>query len=172
MRWNYLSIPKLQVWEQMSDFITHDIVMGVIFFIHSGIQLTFYHISIRGPRTSLVGNYYIIITPCVNPDSKVHVANMGPTWVLSAPGGSHVGPMNLANRELTRPIESCWYYWYSISQWIYTWAVFCRSLLWFGTSLFFPYTPQSLNRYWDDRRIALDHKATLNNIGQYIGWTQ
>ena len=28
--------------------------------------------------------------------SKVHVANMGPTWVLSAPGGPHVGPMNLA----------------------------------------------------------------------------
>ena len=29
------------------------------------------------------------------PDSKVHGANMGPTWVLSAPDGSHVGPMNL-----------------------------------------------------------------------------
>ena len=24
-------------------------------------------------------------------DSKVHGANMGPTWVLSAPGGPHVG---------------------------------------------------------------------------------
>ena len=32
------------------------------------------------------------------PDSKVHVAHMGPTWVLSAPGGPHVGPMNLAIR--------------------------------------------------------------------------
>ena len=29
------------------------------------------------------------------PDGKIHGANMGPTWVLSAPGGSHVGPMNL-----------------------------------------------------------------------------
>ena len=29
------------------------------------------------------------------PDSKVHGANMGPTWVLSTPGGSHAGPMNL-----------------------------------------------------------------------------
>ena len=29
------------------------------------------------------------------PDSKVHGANMGPTWVLSSPGGPHVGPMNL-----------------------------------------------------------------------------
>ena len=34
-----------------------------------------------------------------NPDSKGHVANMGPTWVLSPPGGPHVGPMNLATRE-------------------------------------------------------------------------
>ena len=29
------------------------------------------------------------------PDSKVHGANMGPTWFLSAPGGPHVGPMHL-----------------------------------------------------------------------------
>ena len=34
-----------------------------------------------------------------NPDSKVHGANMGPTWVLSAPDGPHVVPMNLAIRE-------------------------------------------------------------------------
>ena len=26
------------------------------------------------------------------PDSKVHGANMGPTWVPSAPGGAHAGP--------------------------------------------------------------------------------
>ena len=35
-----------------------------------------------------------------SPDSKVHGANMGPTWVLSAPDGPHVGSMNLAIREL------------------------------------------------------------------------
>ena len=29
-------------------------------------------------------------------NSNIHGANMGPTWVLSAPGGSHVSPMNLA----------------------------------------------------------------------------
>ena len=32
------------------------------------------------------------------PRSKVHGANMGPTCVLSAPGGLYVGPMNLAIR--------------------------------------------------------------------------
>ena len=33
------------------------------------------------------------------PDIKVHGANMGPTWVLSAPDGPHDGPMNLAIRD-------------------------------------------------------------------------
>ena len=32
------------------------------------------------------------------PESKVYMACMGPTWVLSAPGGLHAGPMNLARR--------------------------------------------------------------------------
>ena len=34
----------------------------------------------------------------IAPDSKVHGANMGPTWVLSALNGPHFGPMNLAIR--------------------------------------------------------------------------
>ena len=34
----------------------------------------------------------------ISPDSKVFGANMGPTWVLSAPDVPHVGPMNLAIR--------------------------------------------------------------------------
>ena len=38
-----------------------------------------------------------------NPDSKVHGANKGPTWVLSAPDEPHVGPMNLAIREVIMP---------------------------------------------------------------------
>ena len=44
---------------------------------------------------------YLTSTPStklVLPESKVHGANMGPTWVLSAPDGPHVGPMNLAIR--------------------------------------------------------------------------
>ena len=30
------------------------------------------------------------------PESKVHGANMGPTWGRQDPGGPHVGPMDLA----------------------------------------------------------------------------
>ena len=33
-----------------------------------------------------------------DPDSKVNVANVAPTWVLSAPGRPHVGPMDVAIR--------------------------------------------------------------------------
>ena len=33
------------------------------------------------------------------PESKFHGANMGPTWVMSAPDGPHGGPMNLAIRD-------------------------------------------------------------------------
>ena len=39
------------------------------------------------------------------PDSKFHVANMGPTWVLSAPGEPHVGHKSLAIRVCKRV---CW----------------------------------------------------------------
>ena len=41
-----------------------------------------------------------------NPDSKGHGANMGPTWVLSAPGEPHVGPMNLVIREYVSNLYS------------------------------------------------------------------
>ena len=34
----------------------------------------------------------------VDPESKFHGPNMGPTLILSSPDGSHVGPMNLAIR--------------------------------------------------------------------------
>ena len=33
------------------------------------------------------------------PDSNFHEAHMGPSWVLSAPAGPHVGPMNLAIKD-------------------------------------------------------------------------
>ena len=52
------------------------------------------------------GNHVVVRLPArwpgsvwVIPDSKAHGANMGPTWVLSAPDGPHVGSMNLAIRD-------------------------------------------------------------------------
>ena len=36
------------------------------------------------------------------PDNKAHGANMGPAWVLSAPDGPHVSPMNRAIGDVER----------------------------------------------------------------------
>ena len=55
------------------------------------------------------------------PDNKVHGANMGPTWVLSAPDGPHVGPMSLAIRVVTRFILSKWHeYGWWVGEGLYT----------------------------------------------------
>ena len=45
------------------------------------------------------------------PDSKVHGANMGPIWVLSAPDGPHIGPMNLAIRVVAIYMTVCMTTW-------------------------------------------------------------
>ena len=38
------------------------------------------------------------------PDSKIHGANMGPTWVLAAPDGPHVGAISLAIRVVIESV--------------------------------------------------------------------
>ena len=43
---------------------------------------------------------YFSVSPG-DPNNKIHGTNMGSTWVLSAPDGPHVGPMNLAIRGVT-----------------------------------------------------------------------
>ena len=45
---------------------------------------------------ALNDTWYILMQFFECLDSKVHGANMGPTWVLSAPDGPYIGPMNLA----------------------------------------------------------------------------
>ena len=45
---------------------------------------------------------FIIPCICLYPYNKVHGAHMGPTWVLSAPDGPHVGSMNLATKVSIR----------------------------------------------------------------------
>ena len=49
----------------------------------------------------------------IYPDSKIRVTNMGPIWDRQGPGGSHVGPMNLAIRDVSR-YDRSWGKWYTI----------------------------------------------------------
>ena len=59
-------------------------------------------LKIRGDNTNMrIRIYHTYHDLGYNPDTKVHGANMGPIRVLSAPDGPHVGPMNLAIREMT-----------------------------------------------------------------------
>ena len=53
---------------------------------------------INTPMTSMRLQHYLISCreAIMNPDSKVHGANMGPIWGRQDPGGPHVGPMNFA----------------------------------------------------------------------------
>ena len=52
------------------------------------------------------------------PDSKVRGVNMGPTWVLSAPDGPHVGPMNFAI-WVCQEIENTMVYFTNIAYGVY-----------------------------------------------------
>ena len=45
-------------------------------------------------------NSQVAVTKRINPNSKVHGANMVPIWGWQDPGGPHVGPMNFANWEV------------------------------------------------------------------------
>ena len=52
-------------------------------------------------------NHYLLLDHDTFPDSKVHVAHMGPTCGLSAPGRPHVGPMKLAIRVVRVVRAAC-----------------------------------------------------------------
>ena len=64
---------------------------------HAKFQICTYQI----PYFDIAKNSDYVWTMVYNivPDNKVHVTNMGPTWVLSVPGRPHVGLMNFAIRE-------------------------------------------------------------------------
>ena len=80
----YLCLPSLPTYGSQSTFAVS--IVGVI------LTETFIH----------------------TPNNKVHGANMGPTCVLSSPGGPHVGPMNRAVWDRASAIlaNSALYVWY------------------------------------------------------------
>ena len=67
------------------------ILVQVLAWCHQAVS---HHPSQCRPRS--MSPYGVTRLLWLYPDSKVHGANMGPTWVLSVPDGPHIGPMNLA----------------------------------------------------------------------------
>ena len=95
------------------------------------------------------------------PDNKVHGANVGPTWVLSAPDGPHVGPMNLAIRD------------YMCSTSPETFRAICRAWLWWGNDPFYPYPEGLLHRRVRPPSHCSSHgEVSLKIIGKYITFRQ
>ena len=80
--------------------------------------------------TLLVHCYENLMITCVFPDNKVHGSNMGSTWVLSAPGGPHVGPMNLAIRVLPTRHQLCRALWLSFSTYTVYWTNSFLPVVW------------------------------------------
>ena len=70
-------------------------------FVRSKIRFNHKNIPPQTISHSNVSRVLLTITHILRiiPDSKVHGANMRPTWVLSAPEGPNVGPMDLAIRD-------------------------------------------------------------------------
>ena len=104
------------------------------------------------------------------PDSEVQGANMGPTWVLSAPDGPHVGPMNLAIRVIM-PKSSLSHYFqsvhnYSASQLSCTRFALCCGLF-FGHDDVIKW--RNFPRYWPFVRGI--HRSPVNSPhkGQWRG---
>ena len=62
------------------------------------VMLIIHHVIMVVVNLNITDNIVTIVV--ITPDNKVHGANMGPTWVLSAPDGPHVGQMNLAIRDI------------------------------------------------------------------------
>ena len=101
--WPYLSVGKLWEWEVGGGCLSRDDCSGVI-----DRCMIWWHgwLSCHCGKTNqpLWRNHLAVdllttfntLRPRQNPDNKVHVANVGPTWGRQDPGGPHVGPVNLA----------------------------------------------------------------------------
>ena len=77
---------------RMHTYMTHPYMMMVVCNVAWNCEAPEGHMNKQGPGILSIDKYH------ATPDSKVYGSNMAPTRVLSAPDGSHVGPMNLAIR--------------------------------------------------------------------------
>ena len=80
------------------------------------------------------------------PDNKVHGANMGPTWVLSAPDGPHIGSRNLAIRG-------------------HTGDIFLRKSFFYASS---EMKPLNLVYRWIKNGVWCNRHKRLRNVSQYL----
>ena len=99
-----LFLGKLNIYLHLLPFLKTETVKSFLAKDNDLPTIKFLIEDALNPKISmfLVSSYIFLFAQSIeaSPDSKVHGANMGPTWVLSAADGPHVGPMNLAIREV------------------------------------------------------------------------
>ena len=91
------------IWLQLLVHLNNDNFIVRIFRLKlecpaTAVVMIYREITLFETTIHYVFKFFVIVPWSICPDSKVHGANMRPTWVLSAPDGPHVGPMNLAIR--------------------------------------------------------------------------
>ena len=91
---NQISLSQFQCWFNQSLLINESQVLGQfkwtyrVEYMYAPRLLTQWAFGTHHKRPSGMKTF---------PDSKVHGANMGPTWGRQDPGGPHVGPINFAS---------------------------------------------------------------------------
>ena len=105
------------------------------------------------------------------PDTIFHGANMGPTWVLSAPDGPDVGPMNLAIRAVTKIKVWQSEYPHTVCPKKYAHG-FCFAVLCCGYKLTdFPISIRLTSlALWQSNDCPSASKATLMIMDKYFMW--
>ena len=90
---------KAQIWNKLnSTVLDHQQVQCSFPQLLRVLMDCYYNCKQDGVIQNGQQNFINLVTLQSYPDNKVHGAKMGPTWVLSAPDGPHVGPMNLTIR--------------------------------------------------------------------------
>ena len=89
-------VSQLGLWWHLGDCCVHQTILKKFKRQKKLVIYRQYHISWNCYRQIS----FLMAPLSIIPDSKDHGTNMGHIWVLSAAGGSHVGPMNLAIRDV------------------------------------------------------------------------
>ena len=94
-RRRWFDTPSCSLWRHCNGIINKMVAI-----LQMAFSNTFFWNENLGNVTLIILGFVSKVPVANNPDSKVHWANMGPSWVLSAQGGPHVGPMNHAIMEV------------------------------------------------------------------------
>ena len=69
-------------------------------YVYNVVDIEYLHLIFCSRPCKNIFRFHLFYMNITYPDNKIHGTNIGPAWALSAPNGPHVGPMNLAIRNV------------------------------------------------------------------------